>query len=571
MNEQSILSEALGYQSAEARTRYLDEACGNNVQLRERLERLLSVHPQEDDTLHGDSLLDLQSSQGNLELSPSNGMTSDAAGSSTATSSAKTVSRRTATQQIDQDNDRDLSGLNLNLDGYEVLEVLGRGGMGLVLKCHDPSLHRHVAIKVLPPEVAANPTSVQRFLREARAVAAIKHENVIGIHAIKESPGPPMIVMEYVDGGSLRDKIAQAPLDVESILRVAVPCAAALQAAHAQDLIHRDIKPSNILLDGPDPRPKLTDFGLARAIDDVTLTKTGQIAGTPLYMSPEQGQGHRVDSRSDLFSFGSVMYAMCTGKAAFQADAAMAVIHRVIHDDPTPIDVLNPDLPYWLVAIVEKLMEKDPEDRFQSAGELVTLLQEHLDHLQRPESHPAPLPLKRGKRPHRIRESEAATKQLRVTAREMSLLSTVSIGWGVTGLLLFDPGFGLLFYSLFLSVICGMLGLFGALQIVTRKSIKGALTGCGALMVPVNPLQAIGLFSIIRHALHLRQDETKQAFHPQTWIEFGKFPAALFFAVCSLSLLGYVLIDMAAQSQPKFDRTIKSIEDGGKTIIFVNR
>ena len=162
-------------------------------------------------------------------------------------------------------------------------------------------------------------------------------------------------------------------------------CSEALAAAHEQGLIHRDIKPSNVLLQNGIERVKITDFGLARAVDDVSLTRTGHTTGTPQYMSPEQANGQRVDHRSDLFSLGSVLYAMCTGRPAFRADSSMAVLRRVCEDTPRRIPNVNPEIPAWLVTIVDKLLAKNPEDRFQSAEEVAKLLSRRLANLQNPE------------------------------------------------------------------------------------------------------------------------------------------------------------------------------------------
>ena len=244
---------------------------------------------------------------------------------------------------------------------YEVTEVVGRGGMGVVLKAFDPSLHRVVAVKVLAPYLAHNPQARKRFVREAQAIAAVSHDHVITIHAIDESAEQPNIVMQYVAGRSLQQKIdAEGSLDLKEILRIGMQTAAGLSAAHAQGLVHRDVKPSNILLENGIQRVKLTDFGLARAVDDASLTQSGAIAGTPQYMAPEQANGDAVDYRADLFSLGSVLYAMCVGHSPFRASTTMGVLKRVCHDPPRPIQELNPDIPDWLCAIIMKLLAKKP-------------------------------------------------------------------------------------------------------------------------------------------------------------------------------------------------------------------
>jgi serine/threonine protein kinase len=188
---------------------------------------------------------------------------------------------------------------------HEVLEVLGRGGMGVVLKAHDEKLQRIVALKVLAPPFAADPTARQRFVCEARAAAGIRHQNVVDIHAVEEADGLPFLVMEYLTGGTLHERIERGSLPIEEMLRIGHQAAEGLAAAHARGLIHRDVKPSNILL--ADGVVKLTDFGLARTIDDIRISQEGVVVGTPKYMSPEQARGEAIDARSDLFSLGSVL------------------------------------------------------------------------------------------------------------------------------------------------------------------------------------------------------------------------------------------------------------------------
>ena len=272
------------------------------------------------------------------------------------------------------------------LGQYEVTEVVGHGGMGIVLKAFDPALHRVVAVKVLAPYLAHSPQARKRFIREAQAIAAVSHEHVITIHSIDDSAEQPKIVMQYIPGRSLQQRLdAEGSLDLKEILRIGMQTASGLAAAHAQGLVHRDVKPSNILLENGIQRVKLTDFGLARAVDDASLTQSGVIAGTPQYMAPEQANGDAVDFHADLFSLGSVLYAMCVGHSPFRASTMMGVLKRVCHDPPRPIQELNPDIPNWLCAIVTKLLAKKPENRFSSAKEVAELLEKWLAHVQQPQ------------------------------------------------------------------------------------------------------------------------------------------------------------------------------------------
>jgi serine/threonine protein kinase len=273
---------------------------------------------------------------------------------------------------------------------YLVEKVIGRGGFGIVLQAFDPPLRRIVALKVLAPHLASNKAACLRFQREAKAAAAVVHDHVITIHAVGEAP-LPHLVMQYVAGQSLQEKLDKSgPLTIMEVLRIGMQTAAGLAAAHKHGEVHRDIKPANILLENGVERVKITDFGLARAADDASMTQSGVVAGTPQYMSPEQARGDTVDARSDLFSLGSVLYAMCAGHPPFRATTTMGVLKRVCDDLPRPIREVNPDVPDWLAAIIDKLMAKRPEDRFSSAAEVSELLGQCLSHTQQPSAVPLP-------------------------------------------------------------------------------------------------------------------------------------------------------------------------------------
>lgn len=262
---------------------------------------------------------------------------------------------------------------------YEVIAHVASGGMGIVLKARDPALHRIVALKILSPALAASSLARARFVREARAAAAVVHDHVVPIYAVDECAGLPFQVMQFIHGRSLAERLrVSRALRLEEILRIGAQTASGLAAAHAQGLIHRDVKPGNILLENSVERVKLTDFGLARAADDAGLTRTGELAGTPEFMSPEQASNEAVDHRSDLFSFGIVLYAMCTGHSPFQATSVIAVVRKVCDARPRPVHEVNPAIPRWLSDIVAKLMAKSPNERFQSAREVSELLERYL-------------------------------------------------------------------------------------------------------------------------------------------------------------------------------------------------
>jgi serine/threonine protein kinase len=286
------------------------------------------------------------------------------------------------------------------LGDIDIVEVLGRGGMGIVLKGHQTELKRLVAIKVLAPHLAVSGAARKRFAREAQAAAAILHPNVMPILTVNSTGKLPYLVMPYLAGESLEQRIRRTgPLEVTDLLRIGVQAAQGLAAAHAQGLIHRDIKPANILLEQGIERVMLTDFGLARAIDDASITRTGLIAGTPQYMSPEQARGEPLDARSDLFSLGGVLYAMATGRPPFRAESTYGILRRIADDEPRAVCEVNPQIPQWLAAIIGRLLAKQPADRFASAGEVASLLERCLAHVQQPlsvalpaECAPGPIP-----------------------------------------------------------------------------------------------------------------------------------------------------------------------------------
>jgi serine/threonine protein kinase len=277
------------------------------------------------------------------------------------------------------------------LGEFDVIEEVGRGAMGVVLRAFDRRLHRMVAIKVMSPQLASMPLARQRFVREGHSAAAVCHEHVVTIYAVAEHAGLPYLVMQYVSGKTLQQRLDQAgPLRTAEILRIGMQAAAGLAAAHAQGLVHRDIKPANLLLENGVERVKLTDFGLARAVDDASITQTGVITGTPQFMAPEQARGEPLDGRADLFSLGCVLYALAAGRPPFRASTTLAVLKKICEEEPRPIRELNPEIPEWLAAIIRKLLAKESAARIASAAELAELLEQCLAHVQRPERIPLP-------------------------------------------------------------------------------------------------------------------------------------------------------------------------------------
>jgi 2-keto-4-pentenoate hydratase len=387
----SIFCAATEINDPSARAAYLDKACAGDAALRRHVESLLAAHERSGDFLDmpaGEQLAGTPLSHGE-RLAPPPGVADDQRIPSV--KRAYSDPDVTSTEQSDDGDEIELGFLQPaskpgslgRLGHYDVLAVLGRGGFGVVLKAFDETLHRIVAIKVMAPHLATTSPPRKRFLREARASAAIRDENIIQIYAVEEQP-IPYLVMEYVAGETLQQRLNRTgPLDLPEVLRLGRQIAAGIAAAHAQGLIHRDIKPSNILLEFGDlERVKITDFGLARTADDASLTQSGVIVGTPLYMSPEQAQGVAVDQRADLFSLGSVLYVMCTGRPPFRGSTTLAVIKRVAEDKPRPIREIIPETPEWLCEIIARLHAKKPEERFASACEVVDLLTDCSEELQ---------------------------------------------------------------------------------------------------------------------------------------------------------------------------------------------
>jgi eukaryotic-like serine/threonine-protein kinase len=255
------------------------------------------------------------------------------------------------------------------LDRYEVGRLLGAGGMAEVFEGRDRLLARRVAIKVLQAQFARDPSFLIRFKREAQAAASLSHPNIVGVYDTGSEDGTHFIVMEYVDGRTLKDVIrAEGPLYPDRAAEIAADVCSALAAAHARGLIHRDIKPGNVMLT-PDGKVKVMDFGIARATTSETITQTAAVVGTAQYISPEQAQGQTVDYRSDLYSVGCCLYEMLTGTIPFTGATPVAIAYRHVREDPNPPRQLNPDVPPPLEAICLKAMAKLPDNRYQTAAE----------------------------------------------------------------------------------------------------------------------------------------------------------------------------------------------------------
>jgi hypothetical protein len=267
---------------------------------------------------------------------------------------------------------------------YQLLEAIGAGGMGQIYKAEDTRLHRIVALKVLPPGLAADPERRKRFLQEAQAASALNHPNIVTLFDIVTDGETQCIVMEYVPGNTLRAVIPPGGLAVSQALQYATQIASALNTAHAAGIIHRDLKPSNIMVT-PTGVIKILDFGLAKwvgpapsseqaTIEQTQLTKEGSIIGTVSYMSPEQAEGKRVDARSDIFSFGSVMYEMVTGRRAFEGSSGISTLSAILRDEVKPIYELAPEVPPLFEQVILRCLPKDPDARWPSMKQIESAL-----------------------------------------------------------------------------------------------------------------------------------------------------------------------------------------------------
>ena len=274
---------------------------------------------------------------------------------------------------------------------YHIIEKIGEGGMGVVFKARDAHLDRLVALKILPPEKVADPDRKERFVREAKSASALNHPNIITVYDIAEADGVQFIAMEYVHGKTLEVLIGRKGLRLPEALTYAADIASALASAHEAGIVHRDLKPSNIMV-REDGLVKVLDFGLAKLsacrepdglaptepprLKGNAATQAGLIVGTAAYMSPEQAEGKELDARSDIFSFGSVLYEMLSGQRAFQGQTPVSILSAILHTEPKPINEISEEVPHDVAKLIERCLRKEPQRRFQHMADIHVVLDE---------------------------------------------------------------------------------------------------------------------------------------------------------------------------------------------------
>lgn len=318
------------------------------------------------------------------------------------------------------------------LGNYEIMALIGRGSTGIVFKALDRGLNRFVAIKMLMPCFAGNASARERFAREGRSIASVRDLHVVQVFAVSEHKGIPFIVMEYLPAGSLAQRITkEGPLQTIEVARIGMQIATALAAAHKQGIVHRDVKPANVLLASGTNRALVTDFGLARLLDEASMTHSGAISGTPQFMSPEQAQGATIDHRSDLFSLGSVLYNACTAHSAFRSETVFGVIKKVCESEPRPILEINQAIEPWMCDLIQKLHQKHPQNRFQSAAEVAEHFAAEVAHAQAPTTTSEPV---------RNWQAAAASEAIGSLAQKRLPATVGAVTFGVLGLIIFGLG-----------------------------------------------------------------------------------------------------------------------------------
>lgn len=412
---------------------------------------------------------------------------------------------------------------------YQIVAPLGEGGMAAVYKAYQPAVDRYVAIKVLPRQYAADPDFTARFEREAKLLARLQHPHILPIFDYGQANGYTYLVMPFVPSGTLTDLLKGEPLPLLQVRRLMTQIGEALEYAHAHGLIHRDVKPSNVLLD-ESGNCVLSDFGLARMAEgSLKLTVTGAVLGTPAYMSPEQGLGQPLDGRSDVYALGVILYEALTGRVPYRAETPVAVIFKHISDPLPPARELNPDIPEPLERVLLKSLAKRPEDRFQSAREMVAALRAAIPEIGQPAALPPPPPVQPSTLVARASHSPIATPA--TTKAALPGWAWFALGLGLVAIVGIAAGVAL--WSFFnppeppLVVITATLPPQPATSLVPTPTLEPP-TALPVTIIPVTPTEAAPL---TRLAV---KDGMPQVFVPagEFILGLGEAERAMLLALC---------------------------------------
>ncbi len=357
---------------------------------------------------------------------------------------------------------------------YEIIQELGRGGMGVVYKAHDTKLKRGVALKFLPKELTHISELRDRFMREAQAAAALDHPNICTVYEFDETEDKTFISMAYIEGESLQKKIESGPLGLDEAVRIAIQTAEGLQEAHKKGVVHRDIKSANIMVDERN-QAKIMDFGLARISGTTLMTQEGMTMGTIAYMSPEQARGETVDFRTDIWSFGVVLYEMFSGQLPFKGDHDQAVVYSILNEKPKRITDLRSEIPVSIEQVIDKAMEKDPENRYQTFGELLDDLKSISEGIVPEEIKVRLRRAKLRRRKKAILYAGAATLLIIVTIITLSVFTGHAEAIDAIAVLPFENLTGDSEQEFFVDAVTdeliGQLSQIGALRVISRYSV----------------------------------------------------------------------------------------------------
>ncbi|MCU0878144.1 MAG: protein kinase [Pirellulaceae bacterium] len=398
----------------------------------------------------------------------------------------------------------------VQLEHFKVLQKLGQGGMGWVLLAEDTRLTRRVALKVMRGKYTQDKDSRERFLREARLAAGLKHDHIVTVYHVGEDRGIPYLAMEFLEGGTLQQRLEYPkPLSLGAAVRIAREIAEGLKAAHERGMIHRDIKPANIWLESPKGRVKILDFGLARHLETASgLTQAGEIVGTPHYMAPEQARNKNLDPRTDLYSLGCVLYRMVTGRLPFAGETLVATLTAIAVDSPTPVRELNPHVPPALADLIHKLLAKDPADRHASAAALIdelSLIEQDVSGGARSSvSIPVPPVIQINTEPKTIAERPKSGKVAPLAARKSAATERLWMYAAIGGIVLLTA-------MLVIVVWLAMMGVFtpSGTSTTDRKAPAGKAGANLRSVEPLGPKSAAAAREMAQWALAQSSSQTE--------------------------------------------------------------